>query len=187
MKQLVIFILLIGITVITGVANAIDIEVKKKYPGILLTDDYGILKEVDLAAYTWHVNAKPFSKNSMGLNYWLCLSTSSVSISLIDKGYSDKYITEKENLADLHIIARPKNEIPHEYVMPGYAGISDYKKLLNLWKKLMKGEKYVCIGGSFISLDEEMEDGKKEQVYTWIFDKIKTKKGCDSRFYDHCY
>ena len=178
--------LLFGVIIFPYRASAINVAIKKKYPDVLLTDDYGVLKETDLAAYTWGMRVEHFSKKSTGINYWQCFPVSAVTIRLIDQGYSDKYIASRENLADLNIMVQFTKDISHEYVMPGYAGISDYKKLFNLWAKLLKDEKYVCIGGNFVRIKEEIKKEYRQTIYIWIFDKIKTKNGCDSRFYGYC-
>ncbi len=52
MKYLIITLLCLAI--VTD-ANAVSVSAKKKYPYPLLTDDYGILNENDLGAFTWGV------------------------------------------------------------------------------------------------------------------------------------
>lgn len=68
---------------------AIDNSIRQKYPNILLTDDYGILNENDLASHTWDVKPAPFSiKKEHACNYWQCFPRDHISITLEDKGYS---------------------------------------------------------------------------------------------------
>src|SRR5689334_8864059 len=59
---------------------AITPETLKKYPYQLLTNDYGILNEVNLKRYTYEVNVEPFTGKFSGLDYWQCFSTKNVTI-----------------------------------------------------------------------------------------------------------
>lgn len=47
----------------------------------------------------------------------------------------------------------------------------------------MKGEEYVCIAGNFVSYEENIKNGIKIEVNSWIYDKLKTKKGSSSFFH----
>ncbi len=58
--------------------------------------------------------------------------------------------------------------------------VADFEKRFNKWRKIMKGEKYVCLAGDFVNFEHKKENGIERDVYNWIFEKIKTKKGCDS-------
>lgn len=51
----------------------------------------------------------------------------------------------------------------------------------------MKNEKYVCLEGGFLNHRDRVINGKKQEIYSWEFEKIKTKKGCDSYFEGECY
>ena len=50
----------------------------------------------------------------------------------------------------------------------------------------MKGQQYVCIGGAFTGTLKKLENGKEITEYGWIFENLKTKRGCDSYFSGWC-
>ena len=50
----------------------------------------------------------------------------------------------------------------------------------------MKNEKYVCIGGAFAGTYKKIAHGKETIEHGWIFENLKTKKGCDSYFSGWC-
>ena len=54
------------------------------------------------------------------------------------------------------------------------------------WQKLMKNEKYVCLAGSMGRTEKKTKHNKLHIKYLWIFEKIKTLKGCDSYFTGQC-
>ena len=62
--------------------------------------------------------------------------------------------------------------------------VTDFEKIFNKWRKIMKDEKYVCLAGSFMFREHKMEDNKERENYQWVFEAIKTKKGCDSDLYN---
>jgi hypothetical protein len=85
MKQTILlgFILCFGIVL---EVNAVSIEIKQKYPYPLLTEDYGLLNENDLAAYTWGLKPRPFTKqeSSGAYTYWQCFPRESIEVTLTD-------------------------------------------------------------------------------------------------------
>ena len=50
----------------------------------------------------------------------------------------------------------------------------------------MKNEKYVCLAGSVGQTDKKIKNNKIYITYSWVFEKIKKKKGCDSYFEKRC-
>jgi len=48
----------------------------------------------------------------------------------------------------------------------------------------MKHQKFVCLAGTYSYREEVIREKKKYITYIWRFEKIKTKKGCDSYFED---
>lgn len=160
---------------------------KDKYRHVLLTQDYDILNENDLAAYAWNDNPPPFSeKKAKDYNYWQCFPRENVTITLIDKGFSAEEIGGVENYGDLFIKTWSENGVLHEYSMRRLQEISEQQKIFTKWQNLMAGEKYVCLAGLSGGSEKSIRDGKKNVTYFWTFDKIKTKKGCDSFFLKQC-
>lgn len=181
-----IFVVLFFLIDISLSASAITVDARKKYPYPLLTDDYGILNGSDLAAYTWGMKPRPFSDKEMsgGYNYWQCFPRDDVSITLEDTGYSSKYVG-RDTLSELKIEVWIKPGVIHRYEMRATLPFHTYEKEFHTWHKLMRGEKYVCLAGSFDDKKQKIENGKTILVYSWTFDKIKTKKGCDG-YWNNC-
>lgn len=168
-------------------ANAVSISAKQKYPYPLLTDDYGILNENDLGAFTRGLKPRPFATEgpSGGYNYWQCFPREQVKVSLEDIGYSSTELGGESNVAYLKINVMTDNGIIHAYEMRANWSIKDSQKRFNKWLELMKGEKYVCLAGDFVQR-EHVVRGIFREEYGWIFEKLKTKKGCDS-YFDSCH
>lgn len=162
-----------------SVAFAVTASVQKKYPYSVLTDNYGILNEKDLDTNKEGIKPPPhLPKNGYGYIYWQCFPRDTISISLKDMGYSSKDIGGKENFSDLKIMVSDKSSGYHEYSMRRIWPTSAYEQRFKLWLELMKNEKYVCLAGNFVNREEKT----KGIISFWIFEKIKTKKGCDSYF-----
>jgi len=188
MKYYLIFILLICLS-FPYQAEAIDAHAKQKYPYILLTDDYGILNENDLASFTWGVAPyKPFVpsfKEIYAMNYWQCFKREEVTIRLDDMGYPSEDVDPEDTYGNLSIIVNA-NDCTHRYGMRRAWPVNNYLKEFNHWHKLLKNQKYVCIAGTFANFEEKIVNGEKHKFYQWQFDRIKTKKGCDSYFKGDC-
>ncbi|OGT54872.1 MAG: hypothetical protein A3F43_00470 [Gammaproteobacteria bacterium RIFCSPHIGHO2_12_FULL_42_10] len=162
---------------------AINATAKQKYHYQLLTDDYGILTENDLAKYAAGMKPMPYTDKSSTLNYWQCFPRDHISITLEDMGYSSENFGWKDTLADIKITAWIKPGVIQEYRMRAMQSASDYENSFRFWRKLMKNQKYVCLAGNIaIAANKIGEDGITREVHSWTFDKIKTKNGCDSYF-----
>lgn len=167
---------------------SINAAIKQKYPYVLLTNDYGILNENDLASHTWGVQSTPFTisvKKGYALNYWQCFPRENVTVTLEAMGNSASELCG-DTYADLTITVGVGHGVVHEYYMRRAWGLENYHLAFNQWLKLMKSEKYVCLAGLFSGREEYISNNKKWIKYHWTFDKIKTKKGCDSFFGGRC-
>jgi len=186
MKRLVLGVLFFLISISLS-ASVDTVAARKNYPYPLLTDDYGILNENDLAAYTWGMKPRPFSDKEMSGSYyyWQCFPRDTISITLEDTGYSSKYVNRKDTLSELKIEVWAKHGVVHRYAMRAWQPFHRYEKEFHLWHKLMTGERYVCLAGSFDDKAQKIENGKTILVYSWTYKKIKTKKGCDG-YWDDC-
>ncbi len=137
---------------------AIDIEILKKYPYLLLTDDYGILNDSNLKRYAYEVNAEPFIGKFNGLDYWQCYPSKNVTV-WYEKQNDDPY--DKKARGDAHITVSITPAIIHDYI-PRRSFSSDYaKEKVSTWKQLIKDQPYVCIGGIYVSTHTNIIDGKK--------------------------
>ena len=153
----------------------------------MLKEDYGILSKNDLAAYIREVKPAIFSRK-IGMNYyyWQCFPRGNVSITLRDMGHSSEDIGNTENYGDLLINAWSANEVSNEYSMRRPWAINEQEKAFHRWQGLMKNEKFVCLAGSVGQIDKKLKNSKIYIKYSWVFEKIKTKKGCDSYFEKRC-
>lgn len=167
-------------------ANALSLDAKKKYPNVLLSNDYGILSENDLGDFSWGFpknNRSPFNPKGIGGNYWQCFPRESIKITLQDSGFSTDDLGWRDNIADLKIEVWVNKNLVHEYEMRKLLSVADFEKKFNKWRKIIKDEKYVCLAGDFVNYEHKKENGIEQEVYGWIFEKIKTKRGCDSYLY----
>ncbi|MHB1947984.1 MAG: hypothetical protein ACYCQI_07715 [Gammaproteobacteria bacterium] len=165
-------------------ANAVSQNAQKKYPYVLLSNDYGILNENDLGDFSWGLQRQPFNpKMVFGGNYWQCFPRESIKITLKDTGSSSDDFGWRDNIANLKMEVFVNQYIVHVYEMRKNLSIIDFEKRFNKWRDIMNGEKYVCLAGDFINYEHKNENGIDRDVYGWIFEKIKTKKGCDSYLY----
>lgn len=164
-------------------ADAISSSALKKYPYVLLTNDYGILNENDLGDFSWGFNRHPFSQKDIGGNYWQCFPRESIEIVLKDTGSSAAEVGWRDNIAILEITVWINPTLAHRFSMRALWSVVDFEKRFNKWRKIMNGEKYVCLAGDFVNHQHTKENGIEKNEYNWIFEKMKTKKGCDSYLY----
>ena len=75
-------------------------------------------------------------------------------------------------------------QIKHEYCSRELFFSTKINSVLNQFLKLTKRQKYVCIAGNFTRHKTDFSEykGKKQEVYYWIFKKIRSKTGCSSGF-----
>jgi hypothetical protein len=155
--------------------TAINLATQKKYPYSVLTDDYGILNEEDLDTLKFGVKPPTLlPKEGHSFLYWQCFPRDRISISLKDMGYTSEDIGGEENYSVLKIMISDESSGYHEYTMRRVWPTSTYEHRFNLWLKLMKNEKYVCLLGDFVNREEKIKGVVSQH---WIFEKIKTKKG----------
>lgn len=153
-------------------------ELKSKYPHGLLSDDYGILTLNDLAINTCGVTPKPFNIDSRyyPYEYWQCFESRTISFDCDSNGIPDEY----EGVMGLIVVKTSASGVQHEYIEHRLWPIKECKRFIKDAAHLLKGTEYACISGSFI----ENEKGRSGHLSSsWLFERIKTKKGCEGR---HC-
>ena len=74
-------------------------------------------------------------------------------------------------------------ERDQEYLARRPMSLDDCRGFEKEWLRLIDGEQYVCIAGVLIR-DGKNDSGK--MFTTWVFDRYKTKKGCESYFEEDC-
>ena len=198
MKQTICFIMFAIFLFPHTTVQALSATLKQKYPYAVLTDDYGILNEIDLDSELDGVKHPPlFSTKSKGYIYWQCFPKDSVTVSLQDLGDTPEDDPESdvkyngEDDAKLTITAQGKHGIFHQYVMWSRFPISLTKDRFNGYLKLMQGEKNICIAGSYLEKENRIIKGEIEEnrnkIYYWGFEKIKTTKGCIAYHKNGCH
>jgi hypothetical protein len=161
-------------------AQAVSEAVKKKYPNVLITEDYGILTEDDLASCPWDKKQKPVpisDEEGRNTNYWQCFPRNQISLTLKDTGdYEDYFGYRDTTIAHLKIEVRTPSGV-HQYDMGRGSDLSSYHQLFNRFEKLMKRERHVCLLGDFGKIREQFApNGEKIKTYGWILKNLKTKK-----------
>lgn len=166
--------------------NAMNISLKQKYPNTVLTDDYGILNEIDLDSHLDGVKHPPkFSKQSREFIYWQCFARDAVRVSLEDLGFSPEDDDESdikyngENKAALTFFVLDKNHRTYKYIVWGRLPITLAESKFNQYLKLMRDEPYICLAGSYTE--------KRSQIDEWAFVKLKTGKGCIAYHDNGCH
>lgn len=121
------FLVLLFTMVISNITYALDPQLQKKYPFLLLSDDHGILKENDLSAFAKTMNYEKFSRKHSGLVYWQCFPREQISITLKDKGYTAEEFEPTDTMSDLTIVIHTQPDILHTYSMRRSYPISVYQ------------------------------------------------------------
>jgi hypothetical protein len=151
---------------------------KAKYPYTLLGDDFGILNESDLAANTCDAYPKLFSLGSNSL-YWRCFESNAVTFSCDSSGIADP----NEGVMGLIVLNINNKNARHEYLGRRPWPIVDCREFGKKFASLTKHTRHVCISGSSPGKSTDPND---TQTTTWIFEKYKTSKGCESYFEGDC-
>ncbi len=160
-----------------------------RYPYGLLTDDFGIVSEDDLAVDTWRGIPHPYEESGSngGYPYWSCFPARQTSTSYETwraadpMGRADRIVT----LCSLEFVAENETEI-HRFVGRRAYPIEQCRYFKAEWKRITHGRPYVCFNayGGEAEPRKAREEGKTEKVWTW--DRIKTKSGCMSYFDGEC-
>jgi hypothetical protein len=151
-------------------------KLRSRFPHGLLGDDYGILAMDDLARNACDVKPRPFPPGSSyyPYEYWQCFESKSVSFDCDSSGIPDPY----EGVMGLVVVKASSRRIQHEYIEHRLWPIKECKGFIRDAANLLKGTRYACISGSFI----ENETGRSGLLTSsWLFERIKTKKGCEGR------
>ncbi len=155
-------------------------DFKSNYPHGLLTDDYGILQEIDLEADAKDVvQTYPYNIHAFRSAYrrWQCFPVQDVSFS-VETWKDNDPMGAHDIIVDLCLFSiEIKNSRPTHF----YSGRRAYRlsycnELKKTWNKLTSEEKYVCLNGEPGSLIHS------EKSWTW--NKFKTFKGCESYWED---
>ena len=153
------------------------------YPNRLITPAFGIVTNDDLAYSAQIREPSPYdpSKN-LTANYWQCVPTRLAKTNFDTwrgedgTGPSGVEIPmcilsiEVKLAGGLHVYG-DRRAHPNSFC----------QELARNWKKLTRGEAYVCLEGEDPSNESDEVLGKYR---SWVWDKFKTHKGCYSYFGD---
>lgn len=180
MWKTLIFSCVLSISAMASEENAHLQELKKNFPYALLTDDFGILNHDDLKINQCIAEPSLFSQNvSTPYPYWQCFDIKDAKMECEGRIYSAE---EKSRMSMLVITGARKNEL-NEFISRRPMKLKTCRLYLHDWARLTKNENHVCISGNSISSNMHKK-GQKKSV--WIFDRYKTKKGCESYFSEMC-
>lgn len=146
-------------------------SLKKKYSDMILTEDYGIVREVDMLY--------DIQKHGRKLIRWQCFPVKSAKLSYTTwkendpQGASDEIVT----LCDYNITLKGE-PLDHFYFDRRARNMFFFSLFQKEWKRLIKDQQFFCINGEPWDLD-----GKTQG---WVWNKIQTNNGCFSLFEGEC-
>ena len=103
---------------------------------------------------------------------------------MVRKGEYDS--DEKITRGHPHLTIKNNPTEVHDYVVRRGFSLDYAKEKVAKWKQLMKNQEYVCIGGAFSGTNKKIINGRETKEHGWIFENLKTQKGCDSYFSGWC-
>lgn len=180
MWKAIIFTFLFPVSIIAIEGNTHLQELNEIFPYALLTDDFGILNKDDLKINQCIAEPSLFSEsNSTSYPYWQCFELKDVRMVCEGKKYSAQ---EKSRMTML-VLSATKNDELNEFISRRPMKLKTCYLYLRDWVSFTKNEKHICISGDFTN-SEINKTGQKKRV--WIFDRYKTKRGCDAYFRGTC-
>jgi hypothetical protein len=170
MKNNIKFILYFLLIIICSYSFA-ETSLKQKYSEIMLTDDYGIVKEVDII--------HDIKKYGRKLVRWQCFPIKNAKLSSTKWKENDPQGSSDE-IVDLYDYSITINggALTHFYYDRRARNKFFFSLFQKDWKRLTKNQQYFCINGEPWELDGKIQG--------WVWNKIQTKKGCFSIFTGDC-
>jgi hypothetical protein len=155
-------------------------KLKKEFPYGLLTDDFGILNAQDLRTNICIAGPTPFSEQdrTSPYPYWQCFEVKNSQM-ICERG---KYDSHEKVVMSMLVVSGTRDGELHEFISRRPIPLWSCRLYQKDWLKFTKNERYVCISGA----DHSKKAKEKKVLWTWIFGRYKTKKGCDSYFQGEC-
>lgn len=182
MRKKLIFLMLSALVGFSALGKFIGLDtIRLKYPYGILTEDFGILLEEDFRINTCIAKPAPFSETKLS-NYpiWQCFEVRDVRINCQGATYDPD---ENSRMTTL-VISMVRNKAGfQEYFIPKPLKIQECEQFIQEWDNHTLNEKYVCLCGSLPQVDKERGGTK---MTSWVFNRFKTKKGCDSYAEGQC-
>jgi hypothetical protein len=159
----------------------------EKYPNMLLTEDYGILSEGDMHESSRKIPPAYNPETSTHFLLWQCFP-----IKDVDSKYREWKDSNPLGVADVIVtmcdfeLWMKKVEPIQSYGSRRAKEVTYCREFKKSWNKLTKNETDICLYGEGSVYETEIVDGKPKKVKSWVWNKIKTKKGCYSYFGEKC-
>lgn len=156
-----------------------------KHPHNLLTPDYGIVTEDDLAFDEFSQHIQPYNPNdTLGSLHWQCLPLKEVTARFESWRGQDGGGPSNKTYRMCTVVI----EVRHSEELQIYADrrahrVEFCRDFIRAWKRITKDEKVVCLNGDGGGFETD-EHGQKYKLWTWY--KFKARNGCYSYFSWDC-
>ncbi len=160
--------------------NAIAEPEKKPW---LLTDDYGVLSKDDIAT-TNIDNDHPIPNTPDEKDvykHWQCFQAKQVNLQC--RSWPDDKPDQFMGEADIDVDTDTEH---HNYGFRRAWDLNVCLSYLKDWKRLAKNQDAICLLGIPAGEEQKKVNGKSILVQGWVWDRLKTKKGCISYFEGEC-
>ncbi len=155
---------------------------KEKKPW-LLTDDYGILSKDDL--YTANLNrthkTQMNTPDEEDYMRWQCFPAKQIVLKC--RSWPDDKPGQFMGEADIDVDTDTEH---HNYGFRRAWDLNVCLSYLKDWKRLAKNQDTICLLGIPAGEEQKKVNGKFVLVHGWVWDRLKTKKGCSSYFKREC-
>lgn len=151
----------------------------------LLTPDYGVITEDDLAYDACQREVTPYNPNEpLGSLHWQCFDKNEVTAGY-DSWRGNDGMGEWNKIytmCTLEIRVRHGGEL-QLYVDRRAHRIGYCRDFVRAWRWITKNQTIVCLNGDGGGFNQDEKDGKYK---LWTWEKFKTKNGCYSYFAGEC-
>jgi hypothetical protein len=136
-----------------------------------------------MAMNTCIAYSAPFSEDNISSFYFRCFRAKEVSAKC-EKGEYDA--SERILRSDGSITVHEGKET-HIYYFRQRIDFKMCKDEISEINAVLKGQEYVCISGQFSGYgNPDLPDNEDHHFLNWVYDKVKTNKGCTSYFGGEC-
>lgn len=186
-ESFLILLMMVSVAAATAAPRPASEELRKKYPYAMLTPDYGIITEFDLASDARVYRHQPYDPTAnWSASYWQCVPSKNVTTKYETWRDSDPLgaVTSIITLCSLETIVKDK-EGDHLYLGRRAQPVRFCREFVKQWKRLTTSEPIVCFSGEAGGAKTKIVNGHKRVEYWWTWNKFRTKKGCHS-YYGNC-
>lgn len=166
-------------------ADSSSLLAETRYPHVLLTPDYGIVTEDDLAYDYEQQVVRPYDPNAdLNSLHWQCFPVKSALARYRQWRATDSIEGREvvETVCSIEIKVSHGGEV-QEYIDRRGHDLGYCRDFLRQWNRTTRSEEIVCLNGDGGSYYQDEGD---ERIKLWTWEKFKTTKGCYSYFYGQC-